>query len=288
VTGEPSLIRLATQWLVAVALTLAVTAFFLAIAGIQVTSRDTGERIQRRAAAALTDIDSILPGIETRLDETAGTADGETVLVPDYPIPVELTLGEAKTLRGAALRQRLLDDSGQLLYEDGMSVWAGGDPAGRQEIGRVSEAGAVYRSLNLVRDSTYTYFVVLAVLLGILTLILGGVLALSIRSAFVRLLALGVILLVASMPGLAAAVAVRFAFKTAQTDADMFVQEMLQLGVDTIWLPIRMYLALSMVGFATVGIASLGLWLDSRPRRHAGSAVDLPGGGSPGAGRPAS
>ncbi len=266
--SEPSLVRLATQWLLAIAAAISATAFVLAIAGIQMTSEDTGRRIQRRAAAALIDIDASLPSIETQLGEAAASADSDTVLVPGYPIPVEITREEAESLRGAELQQRLLDESGRLLYEDGMPVWADGDPAGRQDIDRVSSAAAVYRSLNLVRDSTYTYLVVLAVLLGVLTFILGLVLLLTIRTAFMRLLAVGVLLLAASMPSLAAAVALRFAFKTAQTDADSFVEEMLQLGVDTMWLPIRMYLALTMVGFATVGVASLGLWMDSRPRGH--------------------
>ena len=264
-SGEPSLVRLATQWLLAVAVAISATAFILAIAGIQMTSEDTGRRIQRRAAAALTDIDAILPSVEVQLAETEAPTGGDTVLVPGFPIPVLLTREEAATLRGAELQRRLLDESGKRLYEDGMSAWAKGDPAGHQEIDRVSSSAAVYRSLNLVRDSTYTYLVILAALLGVLTFILGLVLLLTIRTGFMRLLAVGVLLLAASMPALAAAVALRFAFKTAQTDGDSFVEAMLQLGVDTMWLPIRMYLALSMVGFATIGVASLGLWLDSRP-----------------------
>ena len=267
-TNEPSLVRLVTLWLLAIAVAISAAAFILAIAGIQMTSEDTGQRIQRRAAAALTDIEAILPSIETRLGETAAFADGDAVLVPGYPIPVQISREEGQSLRGAELQTRLLDESGRLLYEDGMSAWAEGDPAGRQDIDRVSSAAAVYRSLNLVRESTHTYLVILAALLGLLTFILGLVLLLAIRTGFMRLLAVGVLLLAASMPGLAAAVGLRFAFKTAQTDADSFVEEMLQLGVDTMWLPIRMYLALSMVGFATVGVASLGLWLDSRPRGH--------------------
>ena len=265
-SAEPSLVRIASQWLLAIVVALLATSFFLALAAIQVTSEDTGQRIQRRAAAALTDIDEILPSIETQLDEAAAAGEGDVVLVPGYPIPVELTREEAATLRGDELKQRLLLESGKALYQDGMSVWANGDPAGRQEIDNVSSAAAVYRSLNLVRDSTHTYLVVLAALLGVLTLIIGVVLLLSIRTGFMRLLAVGVILLVASMPALAAAVAVRFAMKTAQTDADSFVEEMLELGVDTMWLPIRLYLALSMVGFATVGIASIGMWWESRTR----------------------
>ncbi len=283
-SNEPSLVRLASQWLVGILLALSATAFFLAVAGMQVTSQSTGERIQRRAVAALTDIDEVLPGIETKLDAAATEATGDTVRVPDFPIPVDLTRDEAANLRGQDLRDRILDESGRRLYEDGMSVWAEGDPQGRQEIDDVSTAGAVYRTLDLVQDSTHTYFVILAALLGVLTLILGAVLVFSVKSGYMRLLALGAILLVASMPGLAAAVGVRFAFKTAQTDGDAFVEEMLQVGVDTMWIPIRMYLALTMVGFATVGIASFCMWWDSRPKRQTVTPGDVQGGSSPDAG----
>jgi hypothetical protein len=264
VSAEPSLVRLASQWFLAIIVAILATAFFLALSAVQVTSEDTGQRIHRRAAAELTDIDAVLPSIETALDDAAADGEGDTVLVPGFPIPVELTREEAATLRGDDLKQRLLHDSGRLLYQDGMSMWAEGDPEGRQEIDNVSSAAAVYRTLDLVRESTNTYFVVLSVLLGILTLILSAVLLWSIRSGFMRLLAAGVILLVASMPALAAAVAVRFALKTAQADGDTFVEGMLELGADVMWLPIRLYLALSMVGFATVGIASIGMWLESR------------------------
>jgi hypothetical protein len=261
-----------------VAIVLVLAGFFLAIAGLQATSRDTGERIHRRAAATLTDIDAVLPGIETQLDELGQSPEGESVQVPGYPIPVALTAEEAQTIRGAQLHDRLLDESGTILYQDGMDVWAKGDPEGTQEIDNVSNAAAVYRSLNLVRDSTYTYFLVLSILLGVLTLVLAGVLLLTIRTGLMRLLVAGVLLLAASMPLLAAAVAVRFAFKTADTDGDLFVEDMFELGADMSWLPIRMYLALSMVGFATVGIATICMWLESRsqPQPLAGGTGGTP------------
>jgi hypothetical protein len=246
------------------AVALFATLFLLALAAVQVTSEDTGQRIHRRAAVELTDIDAIIPSIETALNEAVSTEDGDTLLVPSFPIPVELTREEAASLRGDELKQRLLQESGRQMYEDGMSVWAEGDPQGRQDIDNVSSAAAVYRTLDLVRESTNTYLIVLSVLLGILTFLLGAMLIWSIRSGFMRLLAAGIILLVASMPALAAAVAVRFALKTAQADGDTFVEGMLELGADVMWLPIRLYLALSMVGFATVGIASVGMWLESR------------------------
>ena len=268
-SSEPSLVRLAGQWMLGVAAVLVLAGFLLALSGLQVTSRDTGERIHRRAAATLTDIDSVLPGIETQLEEAGQAPESDTVQVPGYPIPVQLTVEEAQSLRGSDLQDRLLDDSGRTLYEDGMDVWADGNPEGNQEIDAVSNAAAVYRSLNLVRDSTYTYFLILAVLLGVLSVILTAVLLLTVRTGLMRLLVTGVLLLAASMPLLAAAVAVRFAFKTADTDADLFVEDMFELGADISWLPIRMYLALSMVGFATVGIATICMWWESRSQSQA-------------------
>ena len=202
------------------------------------------------------------------------------MLVPAYPIPVELTREEAEMLRGAELRKRLLDESGRKIYDDGMAVWADGDPAGRQSIDQVSTAGALYRALDLVGDSTHSYLMILAALLGVVSLILAAVLVISIHWAFMRLLVMGIVLLVASMPGLATAVAVRFALKGAQAEGDSFVDEMLEVGVDAVWLPIRMYLALTMVGFATIGVATFGLWWDSRPGREPVTAPDQPGSGS--------
>jgi hypothetical protein len=52
VSAEPSLVRIASQWLLAIVVATLATSFFLALGAIQVTSDDTGQRIQRRAAAA--------------------------------------------------------------------------------------------------------------------------------------------------------------------------------------------------------------------------------------------
>ena len=266
-SSEPSILRVASQWLVALALTFALALFSFAVLGWQLTSRGTGEKIQRRAAAALTDIDLILPNIEAQLKETARNTQEDFVLVPGFPLPIELPTVDAKALGGEELRQRLLDESGQKLYEDGMTAWAAGDPEARQDIDDISTAGAVYRGLGVVQHSAYSYFLVATILLGILALSLAAILAISIRSAYARLMALGSVALTASLPCLAAAVAVRFALKTAQTEADSFVDALLDLGVDTMWLPIRMYLAMSTLGLALIAVSSLAMWWSERPSR---------------------
>jgi hypothetical protein len=91
---------------------------------------------------------------------------------------------------------------------------------------------------------------------------------LAIRDWNMRLVALGSLIFGAALPCLAAAIAVRFGFKTAQTEADPFTTGMLDLGIDAMWVPIRDYLALSALGFAVAGLGALGAWLQGRPPRR--------------------
>ncbi len=264
-----SFVRVASQWLVAAALIVVLVFFFLSVPGVQLTSRSTGERIQRRAVAALTDIDALMPSIQDQLHEEARKSDGDVVRVPGFPIPVDLKREDAASLEGEQLRNRIVDEAARRIYDDGMSSWADGDSQARQRIERVSTAGAVDRGLGFVRDDWHTIFIAAAVFFGLLATGLAAALMLSLRPAYVRLMALGAVLVAAALPSLAAAVAVRFAFKTAQTDADPFVDRMLALGVDTMAVPIRDYLALTTLGFAIVGVAGFFMWLASRCSRPA-------------------
>jgi hypothetical protein len=279
VNDDQSVLRVASQWLVAAILTVLVALLSLSVLGTQVTSEETGHRIQRRAAATLTDIDQVLPGIEVKLKESAQGAPGP-VRVPDYPIPIDLPQEDAERLQGPELRKRLLDESAKVLYQDGMSAWAKADPEARQDIDRVSSAGAVYRGLGVVRDDANTYFLVAAAVLAVLTLLIAALLTLTIRSGFMRLIAIGAVILAASLPCLAAAVAARFAFKTSQSDGDPFVDGLLDLGVDAMWLPIRMYLALGVLGLAVIVVSAVLMWIASRSA--GGSTGGVYGGGRPG------
>ena len=262
-----SLLRIASQWLLALVLTIVLTLFFLSIAGAQITSEGTGQRILRRAIAVMTEIDADLPRIEAGLHKAAAEGQGETVRVPDFPIPVDITREEAGTIDGARLRDRILEESARRLYDDGMSVWAAADPNARQSIERVSTAGIIEQGLGQVRGSRHTAFIVATVLLGLISAALTAILAISIRSYYVRLLAVGGVVLVAALPLLAGAVAIRFGFKTGETEADPFVKGLLELGVDAMWIPIRDYLVLSMLGFALVAVAASCLWWQARERQ---------------------
>lgn len=256
------MVRAASQWVIAFLLVLSLTAFFLALVGFQVTAEETGQRVHRRAVAVATDIDAVLPQIEVSLHRAAQEGAGDSVRVPDFPIPVDLPRAEARTLEGAALRDRLLAEAARRLYDDGMSAWAAGDPDARQDVERISSAGAVRTGLGLVTDSTHTAFLVATILLGLLSLALAVLLLAAVRWYF-RLIALGAVTLAAALPSLAAAVGLRFAFRTGQPEADTFVTDLLALGIDTTWVAIRDYLTLTVLGLLITGTAGAVLWWQS-------------------------
>jgi hypothetical protein len=270
-TGQPSpngstiapLLRAVSQWAIGFALAALLTMLFVAISAVQLSSEGAGQRLLRRSIAVSTDIDAVLPDIETALQESARAGSGETVRVPDFPIPVDLTRDEALSLEGPALRGRILSEASERLYEDGMSAWSAGDPGARQSIETISVPGALKHGLGLITAENHDRMVIAAIVLGVLSAICAALLVVSVRS-WGRLIALSAAVIVAALPLLAAAVAVRFAFRTAQEEADPFVWGLLELGVEAMWVPIRNYLALTVLGFTVLLLTLVLIWAASR------------------------
>jgi len=267
VRDDVSFLKIASQWITAVLLAFTLGAFFLFASAFQVTSEGTAHRILGRGVAITTDIDALLPHLEMDLRAAAESSEGETVRVPNFPVPVDIPRGEASRIGGVDLRTRILDQSSERLYEEGMSAWAEADTEGQQDIERVSTAGGLHRAFGLATQEWNTIFLAAAVLFGFLSLILATLLWIGLKS-YIRLLALGAAIATAAVSSLAAAVAVRFALRTAETEADPFEQQLIDLGVDTVWLFIRNYLILSLLGFAFLAVSSIFLWWQSRTASH--------------------
>lgn len=268
-----NVLRTATVWVAAFVLGLFLAAFFLTLTAFQLTSDGTGQDILRRAVAVSTDIDAVLPTIETDLESAAAEGDSPTVTVPGFPIPVELTREEAATLRGHALRERILTDAARRLYNDGGSSWAAGDIEATRNVERVSTAGAIDYGLGFIRDSTNTVLLIVAILLAIIVVGMAGVL-IAILPWDMRILIAGGVTVFAALPSLAGAVALRFIFRTADGEGDSFVEGMLNLGVDAMWVPIRSFLVLSVLGITLITIATLLLWWTSRLSPPGQSALE--------------
>ncbi len=257
------LARTASPWLLGIFLALLLTGLFLTINAVQWTSAGTGQRLLRRAVAVLTDIDAILPRLQEELRQAAATADGDTVRVPDFPIPIDLPREEAATLGGEELRRLLLATSAQKAYEEGMEAFAAADPAAQRDVELLSTAGAVDRGLGLINEDSHTRFLIAAGALAFFAALLAALLLMVVRS-YARLVAAGAIITAAALPSLAAAVAIRFAFRTAQEEADPFVNGLLDLGVDAMWVPIRNYIALAALGIALLALGVALLWASPR------------------------
>ena len=274
-----SLLRAVSQWLIGVALVVLLTLFFVAISAVQLSSEGTGQRLLRRSVAVSTDIDAVLPDLQTALRERAREGSGETVSVPDFhfPVPVDLTRDEALRLEGPALRERILSEASDRLYEDGMSAWSAADPDARQSIETISVPGALERGLGLITAANHDRMVIAAAVLGALSAMCAALLVASVRS-WGRLVALSAATIVAALPLLAAAVALRFAFRTAQEEADPFVWGLLELGVEAMWVPIRNYLALTVLGVTVLLLTLVFIWAGSRWSPHSPGArgVDTP------------
>jgi len=268
-----SALRIASAWAVAAVLTVTLAAFLVSLTAMQLTAEDTGERILRRSTAALTDIDASLPKIESDLHELAESSETPSVQVPGFPIAVTLAREEARTIGGTELRERLLDRSAEQIYDDGMSVWTGTDPEASRDIERVSIAGLVDRSLGLVRGSTHTAFLVLTIVLGVLTAGTGILLWVMLPRDG-RLLAIGGATLAASLPLLAAAVALRFAFRTAESDGDAFVEALLDIGADSAWVPIQNFFTVSLLGMGMLAAGSALIWWEARVLANEGRLAD--------------
>ena len=271
------LLRAVSQWTIGVALAVLLTLFFVAISAVQLSSEGTGQRLLRRSVAVSTQIDAVLPDLQIALRERAREGSSETVRVPDFPVPVDLTREEALRLEGPALRARILSGASDRIYEDGMSAWSAADPDARQSIEMISVPGALKRGLGLITAANHDRMVIVAIVLGVLSAMCAALLAASVRS-WGRLVALSAATIVAALPLLAAAVAVRFAFRTAQEEADPFVWGLLELGVEAMWVPIRNYLALTVLGFTVLLLTLVFIWAGSRWSPHSPGArgVDTP------------
>jgi hypothetical protein len=271
------LLRGAFQWLFGILFALSLIALLLVINAMQLTSSGTAQRILSRAVADLTEIDAMLPTIQTDLAEAAQASQEATVTVPHFPLAVVLPREEAATISTADLRSRLLSEAAEAIYKDGMSVWALADPEAEQHIDVLSPEGGVQRGLGFLSDDNHDALRIAAIVLGLISLILGGLVFVS-TQGMGRVVALGAGLLGAAVPSLVAAVAVRFAFRTASEDQeDYLMARLLDLGNDAAWLALRNYTILTLLGLWLV-VLGVGLVLLEIRQREARAAAAIDNG----------
>jgi len=274
------LLRAALQWLSGILFALCLMALFVIVNAYQVTNADTAQRILARAVAAITEIDTLLPAIREDLTESLQSGDSPTVTVPLFPVPAELTREEAAAISTPDLRSRLLDTAAERAYREGMSVFALGDPEAKQDIDPISPEGGVRRGLGFLSDNNHSALRIALFVLGGLSVVTGALVLLSTKGLG-RITALGACLLGAAVPSLVVAVGVRWGFRSSAEDQDDYLlSQLLSLGNDAAWLPLRNYTILCLLGLGIVLVGLTLVLLETRQRTvRSSAAVDNGGSG---------
>ena len=274
------LLRAALQWLSGILLAVCLMALFVVVNAYQLTEADTAQRILARAVATVTEIDALLPAIRADLTEALQTGDSPTVTVPLFPVPVELTREEATAISIAELRSRLLNTASERTYREGMSVFALSDPQAKQNIDPLSPEGGVKRGLGFLSDNNHSALRIAIWVFGGLSLVMGALVVLSTKGLG-RVTALGACVLGAAVPSLVAAVGIRWGFRSSAEDQDDYLlRQLLSLGNDAVWLPLRNYTILCLLGLGIVVVGLTLVLLETRQRTIRSSpAVDNGGGG---------
>jgi hypothetical protein len=269
-TGEPSLARRRprfelrwprpTKWLFGSLLAVDVALLLIALAFTNVTADGPAKRTLAQSVAILTEVDTFLdehyPSLQLDAKQTSDTK----VSLRDFPLAVTFSPQEINNTTRGQFRALLLERSAALLHDKGMSAFRDGRSS---ETSSLSPQGAVRASLDLLRPTPHRVFLGVAIALAVTGAALAAVLARSTRG-YDRLAALGMSLSFAALPFLILAIALHFALRVAAGGTDDYLaRELLQLGEQLAWAPIRDGIIVSAGGAALLAVgSSLSRWSD--------------------------
>ena len=261
--------RTFAKWAVGFAFFLSMLALLTVLPLYQVTAEGPAKQTLRRSTAALTEID---PLIDRNFDDlqqrAAEVGPGETVQLKDFPIAIPLSREQVQGMSKEQLRAYLLDRSADVLYRDGTAPLRD-STGGRGHVGRFTIGGITDRGLGFLRSRYHDILGALTFVLAALCAVLGVTLAFLCRG-FGRLASVGAVVMLASIPLLAAGIGGRFYMRIAAENETEYIQsEFLSIGKALAWIPIRDGLALFTLGaaFLVVGLAC-AWWTDRQARQR--------------------
>ncbi len=225
-----------TKWLFGPLLVVDVFLLLVSLSLANVTAPGPAQRALAHSVAILTEVDAFLDAHYETLQVQAQQGAGTTIVLADFPLPVNFSADEIAGADRQQFRALLLARSGALLHDEGVAAFREGRS---NEIDSISPQGAVRAGLDLLRPTPHRVFVGLTIGLAAVGAILSIILALSTRG-WGRLVALAASVLFAAIPFLVLAIALRFALRVAADGADDYAtREFLQLGQELDWAPIR-------------------------------------------------
>ena len=256
--------RSAAKWVLGGALALELGVLLFALAFANVTAEGPAKRALRHTVAILTEVDAYLDGRFELLQQEAERTEEQTITLPDFPVAVSFAPEEVRSADREEFRALLLSRAADRLGDEGMAAFREGRAS---EASFFSPQGAIRSGSDFLRPRPHRVLTALTIGLAAGAGVLAAGLAVA-SAGYGRLVALGASVLLAAVPFLVLAVAVRFAFRLAADGVDDYLaQEFLTLGQELTWAPIRNGIIFSVGGGALlVAGAALARWRDSQSR----------------------
>lgn len=239
-------------WLTGALLTLLSIMWLSALSIAQITDEKVALPILERTIVTLTDFDRMLDENLNSIQEQADT--GALLLAfPGFPIrDANVTITDVTRTDGkidrTLLRKTLLEKSANLIYTRGIRAFQHeGEPSATTGL---STSGAILALLDGLSRDNHEIAVMWLWPLGGACIVLG-ILLLAAGTQFVRFLALGLTMILASIPVLAVGIGARIALGSLEiSPEDQFLNEFLTIGHQLATLPIRNSMWLGGAGVA--------------------------------------
>jgi hypothetical protein len=251
------------KWSVGALLTLDLAVLLFALSFANVTSDGAARRALGHSLAILLEVDAYLDDHYEALRLTASETDEDTVTPPDLPLDLAFTPEEVLAGDREAFRALLLGRAADLVREEGTRVLRTDDA----DSDLLSTQSAVGEGMDFLRPRPHRVLTIVTFALAVAAAVLALPLALVSRG-YGRLVAVGLSAVLAAVPFLIAAVAVRFGLRLAADGADDYlVREFVTLAQELTWAPIRNGIIVSIGAGAMLLAGSwLAFWSDARRR----------------------
>ncbi len=241
---------------------------FLALANV--TAEGPAKRTLTHSIAILTEVDALLDADYEDLRIEASLSDGDVALA-DFPIALSFTPQEVLESDRVSFRELLLLRAAERVHADGVDAFRS---EGDDGIRLVSTEGTLRAALDFLRPAPHRVMFGITLFFAAIALLLTAGLMFATRG-YGRMLAVGLSVLIAATPFLAAAVALRFALRVGADGVDDYVsQQFFQLSQELAWAPIRngiIFCAAGGILFVTGSI--LCRWSDDRRARRVSRAA---------------
>jgi len=228
--------RAPAKWVCGALLVLDMMALLFVLSFANITASGPAQRSLAHSLAVLVEVDAYLDDHYETIRQEASETSQESVALPDFPVQVSVTPEEVVAGDRESFRMLLLDRAAAVIHDQGVSVMREGRDS---EATFFSTQGAVRTGMDFLRPTPHRVLGYVTIGFAVAAGLLAAGLFLSARG-YGRVFGPALAILLAAGPFLILAVAVRFALRvTADGVDDYLARELLELGQELTWAPIR-------------------------------------------------